>query len=281
MQFRKHAAIGLMAATAVAGSLATVPTAAGAAGLAPVPIVQVRDTHNGVKVGANNTITAGRTIFHVTTDKGAHQLNIVKLKKGYTLPQFGQDIGKAFGGDVKAINRVDRRTVLRGGTQAGQKNPGAFTANLPAGTFYFIDVDTNQLAAVKVVGKAIPRKHVPTGGTISLYTYGFQTDRPALTTGGWIHLANHADQPHFVQFQKVKEGTTNAQVRRYFKSNAHGQPSFALRPNFGAGVLTQGQNGDVFVNLPPGKYLIACFWPDFRTGMPHAFMGMWKLIHLK
>jgi hypothetical protein len=281
MQFRKHAAVGLMAATAVAGSLAVVPAAAGAAGLAPVPIVQVRDTQNGIKVGANNTITAGRTIFHVTTGKGVHQINIVKLKKGYTLPQFGQDIGKAFGGDVKAINRVDRRTVLRGGTEAGPKHPGAFSANLPAGSFYFIDVNTNQLAAVKVVGKATPRKGIPTGGTIGLYTYGFQTDRPALTHKGWVHLVNNADQPHFVQFQQVKENTTNAQVHRYFKNHAQGQPSFALRPNFGTGVLTQGQSSDVYLNLPAGKYLIACFWPDFKTGMPHAFMGMWKLIHLK
>jgi hypothetical protein len=281
MQFRKHAVIGLMATTAVAGAVATVPSAAGAAGLAPVPVVQVRDTHNGVKVGANNVIAAGRTIFHVTTDKGAHQINIVKLKKGYSLPQFGQDIGKAFGGDVKAINRVDRRTVLRGGTQAGQKHPGAFTANLPAGNFLFIDVDTNKFVGVKVVGKPTPRKGIPNGGTIGLYTYGFQTDRPALTHSGWIHLVNNADQPHFVQFQEVKESTTNAQVRSYFMHHAQGQPSWALRPNFGTGVLTQGQSGDVYVNLPPGKYLVACFWPDFRTGMPHAFMGMWKLIHLK
>jgi hypothetical protein len=281
MQFRKHVAIGLMAATAVVGAVATVPSAAGAAGVAPVPVVPVHVTNNGITVGAHNVITAGRTIFHVTTGKGVHQINIVKLKKGYSLPQFGQDIGKAFGGDVKAINRVDRRTVLRGGTEAGPKNPGAFSANLPAGNFYFIDVNTNKLAAVKVVGKATPRKAIPNGGTIGLYTYGFVTNRPALPHAGWVHLVNNADQPHFVQFQKVKESTTNAQVRKYFKNHAQGQPSFGLRPNFGTGVMTQGQNSDVYLNLPAGKYLIACFWPDFRTGMPHALMGMWKLLVLR
>ena len=31
---------------------------------------------------------------------------------------------------------------------------------------------------------------------------------------------------------------------------------------------------------PRGKYLVACFWPDYITGMPHFFMGMWKLINL-
>jgi hypothetical protein len=33
-------------------------------------------------------------------------------------------------------------------------------------------------------------------------------------------------------------------------------------------------------DLPRGEYLIACFWPDRLTGMPHAFMGMWKLVQL-
>jgi hypothetical protein len=26
---------------------------------------------------------------------------------------------------------------------------------------------------------------------------------------------------------------------------------------------------------------VMCFWPDDETGMPHAFMGMWKLISLR
>ena len=98
MQFRKHAAVGRWRRQRQSSAhWRSYRPRPGAAGLAPVPIVQVRDTHNGIKVGANNTITAGRTIFHVTTGKGVHQVNIVKLKKGYTLPQFGQDIGKAFG----------------------------------------------------------------------------------------------------------------------------------------------------------------------------------------
>jgi hypothetical protein len=33
-------------------------------------------------------------------------------------------------------------------------------------------------------------------------------------------------------------------------------------------------------DLPAGEYLLACFWPDRFTGMPHFFMGMWKLINL-
>jgi len=79
----------------------------------------------------------------------------------------------------------------------------------------------------------------------------------------------------------VKPGTTNSQVRRFFKHGGNSQPSFALPGSYGFGVLTQRQSAAQYINLKPGKYLIACFWPDFRTGMPHALMGMWKLLVLR
>jgi hypothetical protein len=36
------------------------------------------------------------------------------------------------------------------------------------------------------------------------------------------------------------------------------------------------------VNLKDGKHLIVCFMPsEEQDGVPHAFMGMWKLIQVK
>ena len=35
-------------------------------------------------------------------------------------------------------------------------------------------------------------------------------------------------------------------------------------------------------DLPPGQYVIMCFFPDPNMqGMVHALMGMLKMIHLK
>jgi hypothetical protein len=70
-------------------------------------------------------------------------------------------------------------------------------------------------------------------------------------------------------------------VRKFFKSGAQVTPSWALRGSTGTGVISPGRSQIVAVHLPPGKYLLACFWPDDRTGMPHAMMGMWKLVTLK
>ena len=34
-------------------------------------------------------------------------------------------------------------------------------------------------------------------------------------------------------------------------------------------------------DLPPGQYVVMCFFPDPKMdGMPHALMGMLEMIHL-
>jgi hypothetical protein len=285
MHFRKHAAVALAATAAAVGSMAVSATAAHAtaAHAAPKPyhVVTIHVNNHRVLVGKNNRIQAGRTLFRVVTHKGDHQMNIVRLRKGYSLPQFGQDVGAGLGsGNVKAIKRVDKNAVFRGGAEARPGWNGAFSANLGPNTYYFFDSNTNKFAPVKVVGKLGRRAAVPTSSTMNIYTYGFGP-QGTIMHNGWTLLKNRADQPHFVELQQVKQSTTAAQVKKFFKHGAQGQPSWALRATEGSGVISPGHNSAMRLNLPAGKYLVACFWPDDRTGMPHAFMGMWKLVQLK
>ena len=59
------------------------------------------------------------------------------------------------------------------------------------------------------------------------------------------------------------------------------QASRPDRPDFrgpGEASAVTGAGGAATLYLPPGKYLVACFWPDYFTGMPHVAMGMWKLV---
>jgi hypothetical protein len=32
-------------------------------------------------------------------------------------------------------------------------------------------------------------------------------------------------------------------------------------------------------HIPAGEYALMCFFADPETGMPHAFMGMVKIVH--
>ena len=270
--------LGAAAVTAVAGVVAVAPPAGAAA---PVPTVVVHMSSKSISLSTGHRVHAGRTIFKVVTGKGDHVLQVARLRNGYTLAQAGSDLPKAFNGDTKAIRRIDRNIVFRGGAETRPGKPGWFSISLPAGSFVFIDQNSNAFTIVKVFGKTPVRKTVPTHGRlITAYTYGFVTKPDSIPHKGWLQFRNRADQPHFVEFQHVKPGTTNAQIRRFFKHGGQGQPSFALPGSYGFGVLTQRQNAAQYINLKAGRYLIACFWPDFRTGMPHALMGMWKLINL-
>ncbi|HEY2299507.1 MAG TPA: hypothetical protein VGH43_17360 [Jatrophihabitans sp.] len=280
MVFRKRAAIALAATVAVVGSMASAVTAADAATAAPVPTVVVHVSGKSVSLSTGHRLHAGRTIFKVVTGKGDHTLQIARLRNGYTLAQAGSDLNKAFGGDVKAVRRVDRNIVFRGGAEARPNKPGWFSVTLPPGQFVFTDQNSNAVTMVKVFGKIPQRQTLPNRARITAYTYGFANTPATIPHKGWFLFTNKADQPHFIEFNHVKQSTTNAQVRRFFKHGAQGRPSFGLPGSYGAGVLTQGQHAGQYIDLPPGKYLIACFWPDFRTGMPHAFMGMWKLVNL-
>jgi len=272
------AAISATVVTFAGGVVAATPALA----LAPVPTVVVHVSGKSVSLSTGNRMHAGRTVFKVVTRKGDHTLQIARLRNGYTLAQAGADLNKAFGGDVRAIRRVDRNVVFRGGAEARPNKPGRFAVTLPRGKFVFIDQNSNAFTMVTVFGKIPHRQTLPNRASITAFTYGFVTARApaAVPHKGWFLFRNKADQPHFVEFQHVKQSTTNAQVRRFFKHGGQSQPSFALPGSYGIGVLTQGQHAGQFINLAPGKYLIACFWPDDRTGMPHAFMGMWKLIQL-
>ena len=276
MGLRKNAAIAVAATAAVVGSMATAVTAADAAAAAPVPVVTVHVNDHRVLVGKNNTISAGRTIFRSSTGNGDHLMNVVRFHNGYTLPQFGQDIGKAFQGDVKAIRRVDRNVVFRGGAEATPNKPGAFSATLPAGHFLFFDANTNKFTMVNVVGKIKPRQSRPEPEPDRDLLVRLRAE-PGADPAHGLDVVDQQGRP--AALRRVPAGevvdTRTKQVRSYFKHGAQGQPSWALRGSTGTGVLSQGQDSAMWLNLPAGKYLIACFWPDFRTGMPHAFMGMW------
>jgi hypothetical protein len=46
-------------------------------------------------------------------------------------------------------------------------------------------------------------------------------------------------------------------------------------------VLSAGQQAELTYSLPPGTYVLLCFIADDVTGMPHADMGMHKVVTLK
>jgi len=268
-------AAGLLATTPVASAATTIPTVT-------VHMSASKITFSGGGASTANGVTslhAGRYHFHVVTSSGDHALQLMRFHNGYTAQQAQQDFGDAFNGDVQAVQRIDHGVVFRGGAEARPKHPGDMWLWLNDGEFFAVDQNGNAAAVLDVTGKPKPVAQAPHSGTFFAYSYGWVTSSN-LPAKGVVRFANKADQPHFLVLQHVKSTTTNKMVRDFIKSGGNGNPSWGLKASAESGVVSPNKDQLVSYNLPPGKYLVACFWPDYFTGMPHMFMGMWKLVTL-
>jgi hypothetical protein len=277
---RRVAVLGALGAGAMlVGVLPAVSAVASSEAVAAAPVVVVRVSADKITFRGGNTIQAGPTVFKIVSADGRdHTLQIARLHKGYSLQQFGQDAGKAFSGDTAAVRRIDDGVTFRGGAEA-HKKVGWFSTNLGAANYVAFDLNGNAVRNLKVVNPRHRGATPAASGAIAAFSYGFGTGG-RLRAHGWVRVYNQSDQPHFFVFQRVKDGTTNRQVRRFFHSGAQGNPSWGLKANTSSAVISPFRSGRMHLDLPAGKYVVACFWPDDDTGMPHAFMGMWKLIRL-
>jgi hypothetical protein len=227
---------------------------------------------------SDDTVHAGRIMFRAVTKDRGHLLQVARLRPGYTVQQAGADINKAFQGDVAAVNRVDDGVSFRGGVETHPLHPGSYSTVLSAGHYVVLDQDGDGLALLTVTGSHLRRAAAPHQGTVTAFTYGFGISPQTLPAKGWIRLSNQADQPHFVEIHRVKPGTTGSMVRKSLATDPQSRPSWGLRLNVSTGVMSPGTSQVVHVDLPAGRYVLMCFWPDAKTGMAHALMGMWKLV---
>ncbi|HET6878153.1 MAG TPA: hypothetical protein VFH38_11535 [Jatrophihabitans sp.] len=279
MRISKRGTAGIAVAAVVAGTLTGTATTASAASAAHIRVITARMTKSAIHLSVGHAIHAGTVEFKVVSADGkGHELQLARLHRGYTLQQAGSDINKAFRGDIAAIRRVDHNITFRGGSPARPGRPGHVTVTLNAGRYYAFDQNGAGLASIRVRGIGTPSP-VAHRGWITAHTYGFENSR--LTNSGVMRVNNISDQPHFVVMQRVKPSTTRRQVARVFnRPPSNKQPGWVLRANTDSAVISPYHFEYFRYDLPRGKYLLACFWPDDDTGMPHAYMGMWKLVRL-
>jgi hypothetical protein len=102
-----------------------------------------------------------------------------------------------------------------------------------------------------------------------------------LPARGTVTVRNVADTIHFMSISPVQPGTTDAQIQAVFDGDPAAGNPFIDGAEVGLDVLSAGQHAELTYSLPPGTYVLLCFIADDVTGMPHADMGMHKVITLK
>lgn len=278
------------AAGAVAGSAPAAVSAPRATGAAP-SLHAIINKHKFVLKGSRH-LQATRVNLTLTAKGGDREVEIVKFKTGYTFKDLVTDI-KAFGASfgpngasksgLKHLRRAVHHTTLYGGLDAGAKHAGHGTVVLDAGTYTVFDDSGNYPRHPKTLRVSGPSVTVPPQSSATVTAAGddrFGGDK-TLPAKGTIGFDNHADQPHFLILQHVKSGTTRKQVHKYFAAGGQGEPSWALRESAATDTISPGLGQTLTYSLPKGEYVELCFFPDLQTGMPHANMGMYRLVHLK
>jgi hypothetical protein len=289
-----HMPIGLRGAVAVvcATTLASTPvllapTTAGASGAATattraaMPHLTATLTKKTIRVKGADGLRAGRVHIEVT---GRGIVEFVTFKKGYDVADFTKDVNK-FGAknDTKALKRAIARSTIVGGFSGGGSGtivfprPGAYTPfslgerGIVTGKTLVVRGPARSSSTPRTDGRILAKRGPAWGGASTLPAEGrflFKNKRSAA-------------MPHFVAMQQVAPGTTTDQVLEFLQSEDGPPPPWLMPGSFETGTLSPGRSLTADYDLPPGQYVVMCFFPDpDMGGMPHALMGMLRMVTL-
>ncbi|WP_152626690.1 hypothetical protein [Streptacidiphilus carbonis] len=287
-------AAGALAAGPASAAFADGPPAGWTADLGP-RLVKVHMSSSGFSLPSR--VHAGFIDFRTTTnDAQGHTLQGVQLHKGVSFSRLLADLRQATS-QTPSTSAAGIRAAARDATVVGGAavEPSTFVSvsiPLTAGTYYFFDF--NQLF---VPGGKVTAHKLLVHGT-------FDTDTPAfgatitqvetkngprfiaprhIDTDSTILIRNRADEIHEALFSRVNNGVTDATLQKYFDLTAQGKTApnpFAENAQRGAAAMSPGRIELLHFDPRGGHYALLCFIPDDKSGIPHAFLGMHKVIRL-
>ena len=86
---------------------------------------------------------------------------------------------------------------------------------------------------------------------------------------------------HALDLVPARPGTTDPEIQSYFDSGSDQPPPFLIDgPSVELPLRSPAKVVGFGWSLPPGTYIMFCFADD-ETGLPHAIMGMHKVVILR
>lgn len=284
-RLRKAVAVGC--ATVLASTpLLLSPTGANASGSpaasqAATPRITATLTKRSITLKGADGLRAGRVRLSV---KGKGIVEFAMFTDGYDAADFTADVNK-FGAknDIKALKRALAHTQILGGFAGG----GSGTIVFPrAGSYTPFSIGERGVVlgdAIRVRGPKRASSLPRIDGKIIAKTGPAWGGASHLPAKGRFLFKNRGNTgvPHFVIMQQVAEGTTTDQVLEFLQTEEGPPPPWLMAGGLETGSISPGRSITVNYDLPAGQYVVMCFFPDPKMGgMPHALMGMLRMIHL-
>jgi hypothetical protein len=250
---------------------------------------------------STRSVAAGQVTLDVTSTAPATQngggadVVVFSPNRGISLKDVYAHIRQQESKAAAASTRwLTKNVAIYGGVQIGGTGKASATLQLRAGTYTVVDANTvfagGPVSSFTLTVTGVQRTNQLTpriGGTIDTTSKDrFEPTSTTFPAHTAILVRNVADTIHFASFTPVKPGTTDADVAKAIASSGpqSGPPPYLLLGKTGVAtdVLSPGR-AEVLSSplLTPGTYDLECFVADDKTGMPHFFMGMHKIIQIR
>ncbi len=295
-RFRSRVAALSALGVVAAGAVTTATAVPADAATAPTTHVFVTKTH---KVHMPAHLRPGVHRFSVRSDQPA-AFQLLKPHGCYTKAELAHDVNLGLNGNgpsspaaLRALKRFERHVTLVGGVSSAPGHRGVLWAKLTPGTYWVADTDssttlTRNIGTFDVGGPRVAGT-MPSGPRLEAVDEATWAPRPtSIPHHGVLTFDNDSTDNHFLSLARIADGKTMADVRAWFEAVAKNDPNAGpppideTAPGLDTGVLSPGKRMALRYSLPPGDYVMVCFWPDAEMGgMPHAFMGMYRGITLK
>lgn len=272
---------------ALAGSLVTTATATSAQAHNGSRTVHVKITkYHNVKMPDVIRPGVHRFVIRSTRDAG---LQIIRPRAGYTKREAARDIAIMFD-NPRAMRRFERRTVLIGGAESRAGEASVAWMRLVQGRYWALDTHPRKTLARKIqtfraTGQEITGR-LPRTATVRAVNHVDWAARPQrIPSSGLLRFRNASDAVHVLALVKLKRGKTMADFDEWVEQLKQGNetpPPVNFDIGTGSGVIDPGRTQSFRYDLPPGRYVMVCWWPDADMGMlPHFMMGMYRGITLR
>ena len=275
-------AISLAVVATVAGALTSVPIHADASTVVKIHI----NAHGKVRL-SDTTLHTGKVRFALTGGAPGWGVQVVTLKHGLTFKRAERIVEGAFEGNLKKIRKMYADINFLGGPSASVPTSGMI--ELPkAGTYYVFGtppdgVKPPNVVRVHVSGPTVHPAAPKSRARIVALNDARWGGPSTLPTKGLLVFKNKStDYAHFADIEAVQPGTTRDQVLAYLQSSGPDSPPPSFIDMTRQGLSTSIVSGREWTaqryHLARGTYVVMCFMPDKKMGMPHALMGMVKII---
>ena len=283
-------ALRRLAAGALSLGLATTALSAatvGGAQAAEAPTVRVHITkYHNVKMPTRIRPGVHRFVVHSTRAAG---FQLVRPHVGYTKREFARDVATMFD-SPKVLRRFERNVELLGGVSSRPGEPGVMWARVPAGHYWVVDTMPEKLLPKKVLDLRSAGMRLsgtlPGAATLRAINETDFAQRPASIPGsGRLVLRNNSVDNHFFGISKLLPGKTMKDFEAWLDDAMKGEnsaPPVSFDTGLETGVVGPGRAMSLKYDLPPGNYVMVCWWPDAdMDNMPHVFMGMYRGLRVR